>query len=148
MPLWVAVIVLLLVPGAVWMAGDWLGADSHEASALALVAVTGAALVLVEFGVRATEPLPLPWWVQVVTVTGPAVCIAVVVLWSGWRADAPASPTPVGHCARCGVPLNADHTGHRYYSQPADYLCPPWWWSRDGRRHLMTDAVGAAAPAP
>ena len=94
------VLVLLLVPGAVRMAtSDWLGADAHVAWALAVVVATGPALVLVEFGVRAVEPRPL--WVQWVTLTGPAVCTALLVLWSWWRVDPPTSPTPVGHCARC-----------------------------------------------
>jgi hypothetical protein len=66
MPLWVAAILLPCRYG--WPAIGRAPIPMRRRSP-ALVATTVAALVLVEFGVRAGEPLPLPWWVRGVTVT-------------------------------------------------------------------------------
>jgi hypothetical protein len=62
------------------MASDWLGVDAHVAWALAVIAAAGPALVLVEVGVRTVEPQPVSLRAQRVTLTGPAVCTALMVL--------------------------------------------------------------------
>lgn len=88
-------------------------------------------------------------WAEWAITVAPPIVGAAMLIWAVHRSarEDRTGRTPDSWCARCDVPLYADHAG-RYYATHDGYLCPPQLRLTGGRRHEPADATARDRQKP
>jgi hypothetical protein len=145
MSIWIPLVVLATALFVMAPLGEHWGLHPIAAASLATATAASALTALITTWLAPSlfpEP-SLPTWLILL---GPAALMALEGA-GGATIHAKKKPAAIGHCAHCGLPMFADHTGRRYVADGVGYLCPPEFRHQGHRRHRLAPP-GSVRPVP